>query len=439
MKFAIFTPGLKRSAIGRSVKLVVRELLNSGHDATVIRSESGDLLHESAHDFAAPVINWQDRARVTQTIQGVDFTFYHMGDNFHYHEGCLEWMAPHPGIICLHDLCLTDIFLGSCQGDVNKMKAVVSQWYSDEIFSEFINTVFSQGPLDRLRSVAPMTEWACSQSIGVLAHSSWGIERVLKSCPGPVMETSLVYDATQVPNAEPPNNSTFRVVTLGHINRNKRVHEVIQAIGASESLQQNTEYWLVGPIEPDVQADVVALAKQLNVRLVVKGHVSDAEFSAAIQEADLISCLRWPTLELASASLIEAMLMEKAILVINDAHYREIPDSCVMKISHEREIEELTQAIEKMSKSPDDCRELGRRAKRYAESNFSAKAYVEAMVEIATAVASSRPRLLALNSLARIAESWGATANLLQAEEVVAPLRIFENAATRQTNPENES
>ncbi|WP_158261063.1 MULTISPECIES: glycosyltransferase family 4 protein [Pirellulaceae] len=406
--------------------------MDSGHEVTVIRSESESLLTRSPHNFASPVITWQDVRNVTQTLQTSDYTFYHLGNNYHFHEGCLKWMPSFPGIVCLHDFCLTDLAIEACRLEPAKMRDVVSHWYSDEIAADFFKPRKSDSFMEQLRKTAPMTEWLCSQALGILTHSSWGIDRVMSSCPGPVMETPLAYDAMEVPRTDEPHDSTFRIVTLGHINRNKRVHEVIQAIGASQSLRQKAEYWLVGPIEADMRTEVSSLAQKLGVRLVIKGQVNDAEFGNAIQSADVISCLRWPSLEASSASLIEAMLMKKAVIVIDDAHYSDIPDKCVLKISHEREVDELTKAIEELAAQPDARLELGIQAQRYAQSQFSPAAYMNAMIQIATAVASSHPRLAAIDTMTNIAKSWGAHPNLLHAEELIAPLRLFENAPTRQ-------
>ena len=101
MKILLFTPALKVSAIGRMMSCVAGELVQLGHNISVVRSEDIHLLREAVHDFGTTPIPWNDDETVNQFIRDADFVVYQIGDNFSFHRGCLEWLARMPGVICL--------------------------------------------------------------------------------------------------------------------------------------------------------------------------------------------------------------------------------------------------------------------------------------------------------------------------------------------------
>lgn len=85
-------------------------------------------------------------------------------------------------------------------------------------------------------------------------------------------------------------------------------------------------YRLIGAVEPEVMSSLSALAARLGVNLVISGEVDDNELERAFTESDVISCLRWPALEAASASAIEVlMLYGKAVIVTDTGFYADIP------------------------------------------------------------------------------------------------------------------
>src|SRR5262245_34687205 len=118
-----------------------------------------------------------------------------------------------------------------------------------------------------------MVEWIASMADGVATHSSWGVDRVLASCGGPVDVMPLPYDAPHAVPADtadaPAHADRLMLLTVGHINPNKRVDTVIRAIASSPVLRERCHYHLIGRVEPGTHRNLTALAASLRVSLEV--------------------------------------------------------------------------------------------------------------------------------------------------------------------------
>jgi glycosyltransferase involved in cell wall biosynthesis len=429
MKLVIFTPAGKKSAIGRMAALVTRELIAHGCDVTIVRTESKHLLSTDMHSFGAPVISWNKEAEVSAIIRSADACIYQIGDNHDFHEGGIRWLSVFPGLVCLHDLYLGDLFYIWAQSDRAQAESILQYWYGEQLASQFFGFASSASFIDHTCDVMPMTEWICSQADGVITHSRWGIDRVLNSCPGPVRVVPLPYDAPLAITNTSNNtisNETLQLLTIGNVNPNKRVSSVVEAIGRSDVLKQRVTYRLVGAVQPEVMDSLYALASRLGVTLVISGEVSESELAQAIMESNVISCLRWPALEAASASAIEAMLYGKTIIVTNTGFYSEIPDTYVVKIPPDNEINALQSALEALVKEREKVCDVGSMAQQWALQTFNAQNYAKQIMEIIEQVARTVPARKAITNFCSILRQWSSAQSLFYTAELTDPLRIFE-------------
>jgi glycosyltransferase involved in cell wall biosynthesis len=422
MKLVIFTPTIKASAIGRMARLVSQSLVSLGHDVVIVRAEAKSLFSATTHDFGAPMIRWDDASGVLEAISNADSISYHIGDNFPFHEGCLEWLPRHSGVVCLHDFFLGHLFSKWAESHPDLANQILKRWYGEEGANVFFDTSTNTDFITRTSDVAPMTEWICALADGVITHSHWGTARAIRSCPGPVQVVPIAYDAPALAECEStslrrPEN--FRLLTIGHINRNKRVASVLRAIGGSSILRNRCVYRLVGHIEPAMIVELSSLASSLRVNLVIGGEADDRTLATALAEADVVSCLRWPSLEAASASAVESMLYGKATIVTDTGFYKEIAADCVEKIAHEDEVEALRDVLEKLFLSPDLRQQLGTNAKRWATQTYSATHYANALVLLTEACAGSRARTIAQRFFYSVLQRWGATPHMTSSKEVI--------------------
>lgn len=430
MKVVIFTPAIKTSAIGRMACLITRALVFQGHEVVVVRTENENFLDKATHDFGAELVPWNDTGRTCRHASSAEVLVYQIGDNYAFHHGCLEWLPRFPGIVCLHDFFVGNLFYGWSQMHRLQADATLRAWYGDEVARRFFGYHNSETFIEGTREASPMTEWICSMAHGVITHSSWAVERVLNSCPGPVCVVPLAYDAQNIAKSHTTSDDgNFRILTVGHVNSNKRVASVIRAIGNSPLLRQRSVYCLVGDIQPEAAHELSNLARMCQVNLVISGEVDDATLINAIAQADVISCLRWPSLEAASASAVEAMLYGKPTIVTDTGFYREIPDSCTVKIDPENEIATLQSALELLCEDLELRRALGARGQQWAKCTFTPENYAQKLIDISTSSRKAKPVIGAMNYFADLMGRWGATENLLDVENTMGPLRLFETGS----------
>ena len=433
MRLVIFTPAIKTSAIGRSISLVIQALTKSGHSVAVVRGEDVSLLKAETHDFGVELVPWTKSEQVAELVRHADSLIYTIGDNYTYHRGCLEWLTREPGVVCLHDFFLGNLFCGWAQDHMAEALTTLRAWYGHEQATAYLGHSATEKFIEATKDVAPMTEWIGSMAYGVITHSSWGIQRVLDSCPGPVRVVPLAYDAPAsalVSKSLIKRASTaagFNVLTIGHVNPNKRAESVIRAIGSSAVLRGNTTYQLVGYVPSEVSEHLASLAESLKVKLVMFGEADSATLLQAIGEAHVICCLRWPSLEAASASAIEAMLYGKPVVVTDTGFYSELPDTCVRKIRIQNEIPDLQQALEHLCQNEGERLALGAKAAEWATANFSAENYANQLIDASLAAQRAVPMLKATQSLAGTLWRWEASPGLMTLNDMTEPLRLFDN------------
>ena len=429
MNLLVFAPVIRSSAIGRMAALVARALADSGHDVSVVRTEKEEFCDSAAHDFGCRPVSWTDRPAVTALAGSADACIYQIGDNEEFHRGCLEWMPRFPGIVSLHDIFLGHLFLGWAEGRRGEAEEVARYCYGEPAAEALFRTAPTGDFIEQTHGVSPMTEWICAMARGVIIHSGFGADRVLASCPGPVYQVPLPFERPSLPasrpEARPAGDDRFRVLTVGHVNPNKRAESVIRAIGSSETLRARTVYRLVGKVAPARRSHLADLAKASGVMLEISGEVDDAGLAGALAEADVACCLRWPSLEGASASTIEAMLGGKPTIVANTGFYSELPGDCVIKIDPEYEIASCRAALDRLHGDHGERRRIGEAAQAWAEQVFSPANYAENLVRIARETNRLRPVFATLEGISGTLKRWGARGELLSLEETLAPLELL--------------
>jgi glycosyltransferase involved in cell wall biosynthesis len=439
MNLLFFTPAASSSAIGRVTQLVGRELKARGHTVTMVRTEDYAFIGTPPRQFGAELVRWDDTKRVFRVARDADAIVYQIGDSFPFHRGCVEWLPSLPGIVCLHDYFLGGLFSGWAGARWMMAKAILQSCYGEEVAASYFAYENAVDFVEGTRERAPMTEWIAAMATGVITHSSWDIQRILRACPGPVEVIPLAYDK---PNASPTVGSCsgpgpvdgsagrddMLILTVGRVNANKRVDSVLRAIGTAPQLQHTAILRLVGHIESDVQARLSALARSLRVRLLISGEVDDVTLAHAIERADVVCCLRFPALEAASASTIEAMLCGKAVIVTDTGFYRELPDDCVCKVAPNHEVSDLQDKLVFLAQNPAERTALGNRAAQWAAATFSPRLYAERLVDFALRAARAAPVIEACRHFANTLVGWGASQGGLPMQDTIAPLRIFEQS-----------
>ena len=428
MKFVLLSPFAKTSAIGRVTALLVKAMLERGDSVIVVRTERESLLNTPAHASDAALIPWTDDGAVRAAVDGADALVYQIGNNYSYHCGGLHWLAILPGIVCLHDFLVAHLFAEWANGRRAEAERVLTSWYGADAATDFFKADTHDAFIDMASRLYPMTEWVASMALCVVSHSHWGMLRVAQACAGPLRVVPLPYDAPSGKPGDKRKDGVMNVLTVGHVNSNKRIDSVIRAIGSSANLRQAVSYRLCGLIEPRVAVELTSLARAQGVNLEISGETDDRVLQSAMNDADVVCCLRWPSFESASATTIEALLYGKAVVVTNAAFYSEIPDDLVRKISPGDEVAELRSALEDLLFHPEGRLAMAQRGRIWAEQTFSADHYVEELASLATVAAAAQPALDMAATLIDYLQDWCASLEIMTSAHLSNPLAIFEDS-----------
>jgi len=335
----------------------------------------------------------------------------------------------------LHDFLVAHLFAEWAYEHPEEAKRVLAGWYGPDAVAGFFKAGSPQAFIDMASRLYPMTEWLSSMAVGVVSHSHWGMLRVGQACAGPLRVMPLPYDA---PSCTPDSASailapddrrrdgTISVLTVGHVNSNKRIDSVIRAIGSSAYLRRTVTYRLCGLIEPRMTIELTTLARSQGVNLEISGEADDHELQRAMNDADIVCCLRWPSLEAASATTIEGLLYGKAVVVTDSAFYSELPDDCVQKISLTDEVAELRAALEHLSRDGEARQAMSLRGQAWARTTFIAAPYVEGLRDMATPIAAAKPLIRMIGTMIDQLDAWGANGTLFAASGMAGQLAFFQ-------------
>ena len=129
--------------------------------------------------------------------------------------------------------------------------------------------------------------------------------------------------------------------------------------------------------------------------------MDDATLVAELERADIISCLREPVLEGASASAIEGMKSGRPIVVVNAGFYADLPSDFVFKIPTPLETSSLRETLERLVSDEELRRNTGTKAREWALQVFTSQAYVSVFEELSEQFLQAKPLLMMSDRIGR--------------------------------------
>ncbi len=396
MKICWVTPFVLRSSIGRVSAEVARALAARGHQVEILRCEDQDDAAEPLHPTALPVHHWRtyDLGRLRTEF---DVVVVNIGDNYPFHAGVFAILDAAPCLGIFHDFYIYNLFSGWLHYnglDYRRHDAEIVATYGPE--AEPHAVAVRSGQMLDMGEIArhlPMTEWLASRCEAALAHARFYAPRLEAACPGPVEMTPLCCPDRATPPGPPKAKDQLTITTVGVMNPNKRIADVIRAIGGSDVLKA-CAYRLVGPISDEERAKLEAVAAEVGfANLIIEGAVDDETLDRRLDEADILCALRKPVLEGASGSACEGMLSGRPTVVARAGFYGELPDDLVFKVDGEIVVEELREVLERLVANRDQRLTTGKAARAWALENLNAERYAEAVERLAQVQITSRPLL----------------------------------------------
>jgi glycosyltransferase involved in cell wall biosynthesis len=411
MNIAWVTPYQRGSAIAKFSSLVVPALAARGHSITLFSSDKQPPIEHRRIPQGIDLLHWSLFETDPEVADAYDLIVYNVGDHPEYHFGVLKLIDRYSGVCIFHDFYLVDLFRGWCATEIERPLAhsIVASIYGEEIAEEFWARELQPDFQEWAASHAPMTEWVARKALAAVAHAPFYKQRLVDSSAGPVAVIPLASNAPANIARIRHQNGPVRILSVGVVNPNKRVEAVINAVARSPALRGCCEYNIVGRIEPSYRTRLQSLIADLGLQdaVHVHGEVSDFELHWRFAEADVLACLRWPALEGASGSCIEALSYGKAVIVTDTGFYSSIPSDCVLKVSLARESQELAQHLERIIIDVNERDALGNRALDWARREYAPETYAERIEPLLEAAAEEKPSADALEQIGLTLRAMG--------------------------------
>jgi glycosyltransferase involved in cell wall biosynthesis len=303
-----------------------------------------------------------------------DATIYHMG-NSQAHVRIFRAMQRTPGVLVLHDLVLHHFMLqhyAASSGGVERYKAEAARRYGTE--GERVAGLMMRGRFTAAAFDMPFCDEALAAAEGLIAHSSYTLERALALRPGlPAAHVPMGVPLPAVIGREaararlglPPH--ALILASFGHINPYKRVEQVLRALAELRESVPDARYLLVGSVSPSYDVRAAVARAGLEAAVTVTGYVARDVFEEYVAAADICVNLRHPTAGETSASLLRLLGAGRPTLVTASGSFAELPPGVVAQVDPDASEGDLILAY---------CRLLATRPELATAMGNAARAYV---------------------------------------------------------------
>jgi glycosyltransferase involved in cell wall biosynthesis len=325
---------------------------------------------------------------------------YQVGNSSH-HDFVYPALFRYPGVLVLHDLVLHHArLLSHLQSDevrayredlasVEKRDRALARLesYRGEARDAYgaegedVAEIALRAGGGRLLYSYPMFEHLVRRSRLTLVHSSTAREEILERCP----DAAVKRVRMGVPQPELVCREEARrrlglpqeglvLASFGLVTPEKRISTALRALERLLARGVHATYLLIGGRV--AHYDPLADARELGIAEYVRllGHVSEEEFHLYAFASDLCLNLRYPTAGETSATLLRLLACGRPVVVTDQVHVRDFPESVVARSRLEGDEDGLYCDLMDLIRSERRRTELGERARRFAAQEASVEA-----------------------------------------------------------------
>ncbi len=426
MKIAWFTPFSVKSAIGKYSKLAT-DALSKYAVVDIFLFEKENLLQTKLKTIYCAEIG-----NLINKLTEYDMVVYNMGDNTPYHQCIYEVLQIKKGTIIIHDATLLGFYYGyycNYKNMFDDFKNLYESLYNDPAEnapSRYLsNDGIDYGFMEHITRFCR----------GIIVHSDFHENIVKKVYNGPLTRIyfpfSQEYISVKSQDCKVDKDTAkIRMLTVGNINKNKKVLEVVKAIGQSNLLKNVYKYYIVGSLgEYEYINQIETIIERYNIQdnIELIGYVDDETLSTYYRDADVLCNLRNPALEGASWSLVEQMSLGKPIIVSDNGFYSEIPKDCVFKISIENETVELIELLTLIANNHDMLKQKGHNAKNFIDLKFNQEQYAQNFMLFAEHIQFSKPIDLFMDKLSIALNQLGITKGMKIVDTISEQMQLMFN------------
>jgi len=405
MRIAWFTPFNDRSAIAEFSAQIALALSMTA-DVEIWTNEISPM------SSSIPTINYRHAQPNLDTLNQYDIAVYNFGNYLAYHDTIYEVSKQRRGLVILHDRVMQHFFAGYHfvkQRNPQAYLDMMRRFYGWKGYLRAKAGVDGNKPgiWDDDLEVGryPLFEECIVNAEGVVVHSSSQARLVRDGWCGPVRALHFPSYAGNLAAAPDPgvratNRERLTILTIGHGNRNKRIHEVIRVLGEDQALARRSRYVVIGPIESSYRAELMHLIDRYSLAdsVDLMGYQPDDILRRYVAMSDVFVNLRLPSMEGGSASLMLEMAAGGPVIVYDVGVFAELPEGTVIKVNPSAP-EGLHVALDRLLSSADLRVKVGTAARAFAVK-WNEKRYAQEFLSFIDEVKSWRPLLTLSDTVA---------------------------------------
>jgi glycosyltransferase involved in cell wall biosynthesis len=353
-----------------------------------------------------PRVDYAADPAALQRLPRYEAVFYNMGNHLGFHRAVYEASTRTSGIVVLHDRTLHHFFAGYYITYLRRPDVYLARMadlYGDRgrQVALAVRTQHGEQAWDHEEEVLEhaFTEDALANAIGAVTHSAGHAAMVRDRWAGPLCDLRMPaydrqLDALPV-SAQPPSSGATTLMSIGHVERNKQILTVVDALASAPELAAKVRYLVLGQYDPrsayirDLHRAIADAGLARTVSLL--GYTPTATLERYAAMADVFINLRFPNLEGGSASLMEQLSRGRPTVVYDSGAYGELPDDTVVKVPPGCR-DELVRRLHELVADEALRRRLGAAARRYAEGQRM-DSYAGRLTVFAEQANAWRPRL----------------------------------------------
>jgi glycosyltransferase involved in cell wall biosynthesis len=215
-------------------------------------------------------------------------------------------------------------------------------------------------------------------SLGVVAHTDLAVQEVQElglECRKADLPYAWERTSERRIGPRAQRDRRKKLVIFGHIDSNRRVDSVIQALASMNERDQFRLdiFGLVYPRNLEVLARVSG--NHRNVKF--HGYVSDARLDEALATADLGINLRHPTMGESSISQLRFWAHGVPTVCTREGWYAELDETLTEFVRTEHEIDDLRRVFRRLLDDPEYFRAMGRRGRERLATKHNPARYAD--------------------------------------------------------------
>ncbi len=153
---------------------------------------------------------------------------------------------------------------------------------------------------------------------------------------------------------------------FGLLTQEKRVETVARAVARAAPSIPHIRLLLVGHVPHRRHLTRRLEALGVRARTIITGRVPFEQLPAHMEIADIVAHLRYPTARETSAALLRVLAQGRPTVISDLEHLAHIPDRAVVRANVRDEEGELTRALLRLARRPEERRRLGEAAATFA-------------------------------------------------------------------------